>query len=195
MDYSLLVAIHNLDLAAKDDAEHRRNNSIDGENSAGTKTSTAKTSQSPIILRKGSIVSRRKLVAHSTTLESIQMRNEPSGKGDYSRLDGIPARNAKGERLIVFLGIIDILQNYRLAKKIEHALKATIHDGDSISVHHPALYSQRFTCIFYTIHSAGSPAPGNIVLHSPVYTSDKKDWSPKSQSQQKSGHTAARDDV
>jgi hypothetical protein len=29
----------------------------------------------------------------------------------------------------VFLGIIDILQNYRLAKKIEHALKATIHDG------------------------------------------------------------------
>jgi 1-phosphatidylinositol-4-phosphate 5-kinase len=87
MDYSLLVAIHNLDLAAKDDAEHRRNNSIDGENSAGTKTSfrTAKTSQSSIILQKGSIVSRRKLVAHSTTLESIQMRNEPSGKGDYSR--------------------------------------------------------------------------------------------------------------
>jgi 1-phosphatidylinositol-4-phosphate 5-kinase len=29
----------------------------------------------------------------------------------------------------VFLGIIDILQNYRLAKKIEHVLKATIHDG------------------------------------------------------------------
>jgi 1-phosphatidylinositol-4-phosphate 5-kinase len=46
-----------------------------------------------------------------------------------NRLDGIPARNAKGERLIVFLGIIDILQNYRLAKKIEHVLKATIHDG------------------------------------------------------------------
>lgn len=46
-----------------------------------------------------------------------------------NRLDGIPARNAKGERLIVFLGIIDILQNYRLSKKIEHALKATIHDG------------------------------------------------------------------
>ncbi len=45
------------------------------------------------------------------------------------------------------------------------------------------------------LNSAGSPAPGNIVLHSPVYTSDKKDWSPKSQSQQKSGHTAARDDV
>lgn len=87
MDYSLLVAIHNLDLAAKEEAEHRRNNSIDGENSAGTKTSfgTVKTSQSSIILRKGSIVSRRKLVAHSTTLESIQMRNEPSGKGDYSR--------------------------------------------------------------------------------------------------------------
>jgi hypothetical protein len=48
--------------------------------------------------------------------------------------------------------------------------------------------------LYYTL-GWQQPAPGNIVLHSPVYTSDKKDWSPKSQSQQKSGHTAARDDV
>lgn len=46
-----------------------------------------------------------------------------------NRSGGVPARNAKGERLLVFLGIIDILQNYRLEKKLEHTLKALIHDG------------------------------------------------------------------
>ena len=29
------------------------------------------------------------------------------------RPGGIPARNHKGERLLIFLGIIDILQSYR----------------------------------------------------------------------------------
>lgn len=42
---------------------------------------------------------------------------------------GIPARNARGERLLLFLGIIDILQSYRLKKKLEHTWKSMIHDG------------------------------------------------------------------
>ena len=42
---------------------------------------------------------------------------------------GIPARNVKGERLLLFLGIIDILQSYRLKKKLEHTVKSMIHDG------------------------------------------------------------------
>ena len=29
------------------------------------------------------------------------------------------------------MGIIDILQNYRLKKKLEHAMKAMVHDGVS----------------------------------------------------------------
>ena len=44
---------------------------------------------------------------------------------------GIPARNHKGERLLLFVGIIDILQSYRLIKKLEHTFKAMIHDGVS----------------------------------------------------------------
>ena len=46
-----------------------------------------------------------------------------------SRPGGIPARNTKGERLLLYIGIIDILQSYRLKKKLEHALKAAVHDG------------------------------------------------------------------
>ena len=44
-------------------------------------------------------------------------------------LGGIPARNSKGERLLLYVGIIDILQSYRFKKKLEHTFKAMIHDG------------------------------------------------------------------
>merc|ERR1719356_54856 len=57
---------------------------------------------------------------------------------------GIPARNHKGERLFLFVGIIDILQSYRLIKKLEHTFKAMIHDGDTVSVHRPGFYAKRF---------------------------------------------------
>ncbi|XP_057373693.1 phosphatidylinositol 4-phosphate 5-kinase type-1 alpha-like isoform X7 [Daphnia carinata] len=150
MDYSLLVAIHNLDLAAKEEAERRRNNSIGDEDSgeengavAGTSSGATGTTQPPPLVRSRSI-NRQKLVAHSTALESIQAESEPIDEEDDVPPGGIPARNAKGERLLVFLGIIDILQSYRLKKKLEHTLKAMIHDGDTVSVHRPGFYSQRF---------------------------------------------------
>lgn len=37
--------------------------------------------------------------------------------------------------MIIFLGIIDILQNYRLFKKLEHTWKSVLHDGVSIFSH------------------------------------------------------------
>lgn len=46
-----------------------------------------------------------------------------------ARPGGIPARSEKGERLLLFVGIIDILQSYRLKKKLEHTFKSIIHDG------------------------------------------------------------------
>ena len=45
------------------------------------------------------------------------------------RPGGIPARNFRGERLLLYIGIIDILQSYRLAKKLEHAMKSIIYDA------------------------------------------------------------------
>lgn len=50
---------------------------------------------------------------------------------DLGSPGGIPARNVKGERLLLFLGIIDILQSFRLKKKLEHTFKSMIHDGVS----------------------------------------------------------------
>lgn len=45
------------------------------------------------------------------------------------RPGGIPARNSKGERLLLFMGIIDILQSYRLKKKLEHTFKSLLTEG------------------------------------------------------------------
>ena len=72
---------------------------------------------------------KEKLVAHSTAMESIQASCDPVDIGEEMPPGGIPARNHKGERILLFVGIIDILQSYRLIKKLEHTFKAMIHDG------------------------------------------------------------------
>lgn len=51
------------------------------------------------------------------------------------RPGGVPARNAKGDRLLLYMGIIDILQYYRLFKKFEHAWKSVLHDGVLHTMH------------------------------------------------------------
>lgn len=88
MDYSLLVAVHNLDLAAKEEAERRRNNSIGDDESgeengavAGTSSGSAGATSQPPLVRSRSI-NRQKLVAHSTALESIQAESEPIDEED-----------------------------------------------------------------------------------------------------------------
>jgi 1-phosphatidylinositol-4-phosphate 5-kinase len=46
--------------------------------------------------------------------------------------------------VVLYLGMIDILQNYSLAKRIEHAYKACYFDSNGISAVEPKLYAKRF---------------------------------------------------
>ncbi|KAM8827879.1 phosphatidylinositol-4-phosphate 5-kinase, type I, beta a [Spinachia spinachia] len=83
-------------------------------------------------------------VLYSTALESIQGNSKGSEPvADDDTLGGIPAKH-KDERLLIFLGIIDILQSYRFIKRMEHSWKALVHDGDTVSVHRPSFYADRF---------------------------------------------------
>ncbi|XP_067211255.1 phosphatidylinositol 4-phosphate 5-kinase type-1 beta isoform X3 [Linepithema humile] len=154
MDYSLLVGIHNLDQAAKEKAQEQRL-SASADEEVGEVTETDGFIQSErekeredrigaIALNRSRSINRQRLVAHSTAMESIQAESEPIDEEDDVPSGGIPARNARGERLLLFLGIIDILQSYRLKKKLEHTWKSMIHDGDTVSVHRPGFYAQRF---------------------------------------------------
>ncbi|KAJ8036712.1 Phosphatidylinositol 4-phosphate 5-kinase type-1 alpha [Holothuria leucospilota] len=168
MDYSLLVAIHNLDQAERDARGGRTTPTYNGGDNSSPPPETPKSTEppshpetprdfntapeDPLMLSKGipqklerSFSKSRKIAKHSTTREAIQGQSEtfmPEVEGESC--GGIPAKNSKGERLLLFLGIIDILQCYKLKKKMEHTYKALIHDGDTVSVCRPDFYAKRF---------------------------------------------------
>ncbi|KRK00416.1 uncharacterized protein Dyak_GE14244, isoform G [Drosophila yakuba] len=149
MDYSLLLGVHNLDVALKEKQSEQRkplraplaedsdvdvDDPLDGDAATGISRNNAAYRS----------VNRQRLVAHSTAMESIQAESEPIDDEEDVPPGGIPARSEKGERLLLYIGIIDILQSYRLKKKLEHTFKSIIHDGETVSVCRPSFYAQRF---------------------------------------------------
>ncbi|XP_034036201.1 phosphatidylinositol 4-phosphate 5-kinase type-1 gamma isoform X2 [Thalassophryne amazonica] len=122
MDYSLLLGVHNMDQA-------EREKQMEGSQSSSDE-------KRPVAQQKA---------LYSTAMESIQGGAACGGSIDTDdTMGGIPAISGKGERLLLFIGIIDILQSYRLIKKLEHTWKALVHDGDTVSVHRPGFYADRF---------------------------------------------------
>uniref|UniRef100_A0A671MXB2 Phosphatidylinositol 4-phosphate 5-kinase type-1 beta-like n=1 Tax=Sinocyclocheilus anshuiensis TaxID=1608454 RepID=A0A671MXB2_9TELE len=117
MDYSLLLGVHVLDQS------HREGdvNIVDGKRTVGQK------------------------VLYSTAMESIQGDGKAAeALTTDDTMGGIPAKTHRDEKLLIFLGIIDILQSYRFIKKLEHSWKALVYDGDTVSVHRPSFYANRF---------------------------------------------------
>ncbi|KMY95895.1 phosphatidylinositol 4-phosphate 5-kinase type-1 alpha isoform X5 [Drosophila simulans] len=145
MDYSLLLGVHNLDVALKEKQSEQRkplraplaeDSDVDGDDPLDGDAATG--------ISRNKSVNRQRLVAHSTAMESIQAESEPIDDEEDVPPGGIPARSEKGERLLLYIGIIDILQSYRLKKKLEHTFKSIIHDGETVSVCRPSFYAQRF---------------------------------------------------
>nr|XP_009940139.1 PREDICTED: phosphatidylinositol 4-phosphate 5-kinase type-1 gamma-like [Opisthocomus hoazin] len=108
MDYSLLLGVHNIDQQERERQSEGAHSTSDEKRPVGQKA------------------------LYSTAMESIQggaARGESIDTDDT--MGGIPAVNGKGERLLLHVGIIDILQSYRFIKKLEHTWKALVHDGVS----------------------------------------------------------------
>ncbi|XP_052785734.1 phosphatidylinositol 4-phosphate 5-kinase type-1 alpha-like isoform X2 [Mya arenaria] len=161
MDYSLLVGIHNLDIAKKEAAASAHNrtdlnttgfNTMGGglSSSQGTSASEVHDAGKNKGLARGKSM-RTKVTQYSTPMESIQAEVRDileEFDDDDIPPGGIPAKNSRGERLLLYLGIIDILQCYRFRKKAEHTFKRMITDGDTVSVTRPSFYSERFQKFF-----------------------------------------------
>lgn len=63
----------------------------------------------------------------------------PGGFGNLA-----PSRSGEMYEVVLYFGIIDILQDYDISKKLEHAYKSLQVDPTSISAVDPKLYSKRF---------------------------------------------------
>ncbi|GBP97594.1 Phosphatidylinositol 4-phosphate 5-kinase type-1 beta [Eumeta japonica] len=195
MDYSLLVGIHNLDLAAKEKREERIRNAraklqradeireADESPDADQIYNVASSSSAAgTALNRSRSMNRQRLVAHSTAMESITADiDTPFEEDNDIPAGGIPARSENDERLILYIGIIDILQSYRLEKKLEHTFKSIIYNGDTVSVCRPSFYAQRFqnfmgktvfkkTPTFPLKHSPSKRKASNATARTPLRT-------------------------
>uniref|UniRef100_A0A803STR3 Phosphatidylinositol-4-phosphate 5-kinase type 1 alpha n=1 Tax=Anolis carolinensis TaxID=28377 RepID=A0A803STR3_ANOCA len=137
MDYSLLVAIHNLDQA------HREQAVVDGASQADTRRPAAQKA------------------LYSTAMESIQ--GEARRGGTIETDDHLQEICYGSSLLFVKLTSSSLLTSFRFIKKLEHSWKALVHDGDTVSVHRPSFYAerfQRFMCnvVFKKIPLKSSPS-------------------------------------
>ncbi|CAF4080501.1 unnamed protein product [Rotaria sp. Silwood2] len=122
---------------------------------------TVKADLSPILNRNLSQTSDNQSTTHRNSKSPINHNDTSSpfhignaliggdvwyNRQNLSRLAmaGIPAVNQNGDLLLLYVGIIDILQNYRLRKKLEHAFKSTLVTREEISVCNPSHYGDRF---------------------------------------------------
>ncbi|XP_062202797.1 phosphatidylinositol 4-phosphate 5-kinase 6-like [Phragmites australis] len=99
---------------------------------------------------------------HTIAEDSEQTRKAPSKLGICmpSRVENV-VRNPDSESLLIgeptgefqdvilFFGIIDILQDYDISKKLEHAYKSMQYDPNSISAVDPKQYCKRFRDFIY----------------------------------------------
>ena len=53
--------------------------------------------------------------------------------------------------VVLYMGIIDILQEYKVKKKVEHACKSLKFDPLSISIVEPKLYAKRFVNFLHKV--------------------------------------------
>ncbi|KAK3127921.1 hypothetical protein QOZ80_7AG0580200 [Eleusine coracana subsp. coracana] len=138
MDYSLLVGVH-----FRDDREKlltQGSMDFDINNISTHRFSRGRTDQflaEPNRCPKTKLGANLPAIAELTARKSdceLQLIGEPTG--EYYDV-------------ILYFGIIDILQDYDISKKLEHAYKSFQYDSTSISAVDPRQYSRRFRDFIY----------------------------------------------
>ncbi|KAL8555257.1 hypothetical protein ACS0TY_003169 [Phlomoides rotata] len=146
MDYSLLVGIHFREISQSGEPI---NTKLPKPFVNGAKTSEEEAdSDIPFDTNWWSSI---KLGSNMPARAEFTVRRNNSGE---PQLVGEPT----GEYydVILVFGIIDILQDYDISKKLEHAYKSFQYDATSISAVDPRQYSKRFRDFIFRIFTQGS---------------------------------------
>uniref|UniRef100_A0A8B9LE29 Phosphatidylinositol 5-phosphate 4-kinase type-2 gamma n=1 Tax=Astyanax mexicanus TaxID=7994 RepID=A0A8B9LE29_ASTMX len=135
MDYSLLLGIHDLERAEREEEEEFEESTCEEEEESENGVSAG----SPAV------------VSPSTSPEAIAgylSTHKPFGPGEYDPyVDVYAIQSAAGapQREVYFMGLINILTHYDTRKKAAHAAKTVKHGSSAeISTVHPEQYGKRF---------------------------------------------------
>lgn len=78
-------------------------------------------------------------------------RAERTMRKNDSELELVGEPTGEFYDVVMIFGIIDILQDYDISKKLEHAYKSIQYDPTSISAVDPRLYSRRFRDFIFKV--------------------------------------------
>ncbi|KAJ4967036.1 hypothetical protein NE237_018885 [Protea cynaroides] len=153
MDYSLLVGLHFRDTYTGDKlglsplivASGKRETCQDHKVMSGCRFFDAElldmdrvvAGRNPLVQLGANMPARAEQVIRRSDFEQFT----PIGGGNLTPL---PGGGGQIYEVILYFGIIDILQDYDISKKLEHAYKSLQADPSSISAVDPKLYSKRF---------------------------------------------------
>lgn len=140
MDYSLLLGVHNKEFFEQEEKELRANRLHENvENGTDTALKISSTLSQTAETDKDVSVDNLMTV----DIDLANARNYSDKDFILSR-NGIPATSGKGEKLLLFIGIVDILENYGAKKKLELRVKSLLNDKRTISTQKPSFYASRF---------------------------------------------------
>ncbi|CAL0321570.1 unnamed protein product [Lupinus luteus] len=147
MDYSLLVGIHFRDISTDGDLIPSGSQTPGGDSEATLCISRADVDQ--LLLDPSRWANIKLGLNMPAKVERTVRRSDCE-----LQLVGEPI----GEfyEVVLFFGIIDILQDYDISKKLEHAYKSIQYDPTSISAVDPRQYSKRFRDFIFRVFSEDS---------------------------------------
>ncbi|XP_061361095.1 phosphatidylinositol 4-phosphate 5-kinase 5-like isoform X1 [Gastrolobium bilobum] len=149
MDYSLLVGIHFKDISADGDLIPSGSRTPSGDSESDGTPHISRVDVDQLLLDPSRWASIKLGVNMPARVERTMRRS-----GCELQLVGEPV----GEfyEVVLFFGIIDVLQDYDITKKLEHAYKSIQYDPTSISAVDPKQYSKRFRDFIFRIFSEDS---------------------------------------
>ncbi|XP_029129346.1 phosphatidylinositol 4-phosphate 5-kinase 1 isoform X1 [Cajanus cajan] len=141
MDYSLLIGLHFRDDCSVDEMKGSPRDSNSGKRDMHDDDEML-TCRGPLIRLGMNMPARAERVCKTGV-------DQQTGGGSSNSTPS--ESNSQISDVILYFGIIDILQDYDISKKIEHAYKSLQVDSTSISAVDPKLYSKRFRDFIHRI--------------------------------------------